>query len=92
MNDETTIQGSGDEISDRLADAEVPGATIERLLLKAGSLTDRHAHTWKCKRQTVLCEDVDPGSTTGRKHGYNVTCTVTYSDGSSEVIEESYGC
>lgn len=92
MADEITIEGSPGNILGKLTQAGVPRNVIECLSRKAILGPEKNAQTWKCKRTRVLCEDENPGSTTGRKYGFSVTCTVTYDDGSTGTIDESYGC
>ncbi len=92
MDNDEIIEGSGSEIHEQLVRAGVPAETAQKIQARGASLTDKVGHTYKCTRTRVLCEDANPGSTTGKKYGFTVTCHVTYDDGSSDTIVEDYGC
>lgn len=83
MADET-IEGSATTIADKLRHADVPKEVVDRLLRKAAT-TRKHAQQWVCHRHRIACE-------TSNQQGWEVNCTVTYDDGSSEETTETWGC
>jgi hypothetical protein len=91
MASKITIEGSPSDILGKLMQADVPRKVIDRLTKKAILGPEKEAHTWKCSRMQVACPTSgDPNAPV--KYGYSVTCTVTYDDGSTDTIEEDYGC
>ena len=94
MASKITIEGSPSDILGKLMQADVPRKVTDRLTKKAilgPEKDEKKPHTWKCSHMQVACPpDGDPNAPV--KYGYSVTCTVTYDDGSTDTIEESYGC